>query len=235
MEMTSPARLVHAALVGAQKSNPVVIAIDGPGASGKSSTARALAKALNYLYVDTGAMYRTLAWYCLRKQVDVTKPRAIASACRRWKTELVATEGQVRLLVDGEDPGAAIRSSEVAAIASKVAVVPAVRQWMKLTQRECSRFGNIVMEGRDIGSNVFPETDFKFFLDAPAAERAKRREAQGVSENIAERDHRDSQRGSAPLMVALGAKVINNAGLTLEETRDVIVNEITRRRRPTDG
>jgi cytidylate kinase len=230
MEMTSPARLVHAALVGAQKSNPVVIAIDGPGASGKSSTARALAKALNYLYVDTGAMYRTLAWYCLRKEVDVTKPRAIASACRRWKTELIAEDGQVRLLVDGEDPGAAIRTSEVAAAASKVAVVPSVRQWMKLTQRECSRFGNIVMEGRDIGSNVFPETDFKFFLDAPAAERAKRREAQGVSEDIAERDRRDSQRGSAPLMIALGATVINNAGLTLEQTRDVIVSEIDRRR-----
>lgn len=230
MEMTSPARLVHAAPVGAQKSNPVVIAIDGPGASGKSSTARALAKALNYLYVDTGAMYRTLAWYCLLKEVDVTKPRAIASACRRWKTELLAEDGQVRLLVDGEDPGAAIRTSEVAAAASKVAVVPAVRRWMKQTQRECSRFGNIVMEGRDIGSNVFPETDFKFFLDAPAEERAKRREAQGVNENIAERDRRDSQRGAAPLMIALGATVINNAGLTLEQTRDAIVNEIARRR-----
>jgi cytidylate kinase len=230
MEMASPARPVHAAPVGAQKSNPVVIAIDGPGASGKSSTARALAKALNYLYVDTGAMYRTLAWYCLRKKVDVTKPRAIASACRRWKTQLLVEDGQVRLLVDGEDPGAAIRTSEVAAAASKVAVVPAVRRWMKQTQRECSRFGNIVMEGRDIGSNVFPETDFKFFLDAPAEERAKRREAQGVNENMVERDRRDSQRGAAPLMIALGATVINNAGLTLEQTRDAIVNEIARRR-----
>lgn len=230
MEMTSQQRRVHASPVGAQVSNPVVIAIDGPGASGKSSTSRALAKMLGYLYVDTGAMYRTLAWYCLRRKVDVENPRSIASACRRWKTSLVVQEGNVRLLVDGEDPGAAIRTSEVAEAASKVAVIPAVRRWMKQTQRECSRFGNIVVEGRDIGTNVFPETDFKFFLDAPLHERAKRREAQGVSENIKERDHRDSQRGSAPLMMPLGAMRIDNTGLTVEETCAVIVKEIAKRR-----
>jgi len=208
----------------------VVVAIDGPGASGKSSTARALAKALGFLYVDTGAMYRTLAWYCLRKKVSLDSPRAIASACRRWKTSLENVSGQMRLLVEGKDPGDEIRTQEVGAAASKVAVVPAVRRWMRQTQRECRRFGNLVMEGRDIGTNVFPETDFKFFLDAPLEERARRREAEGVSENLRERDHRDSQRAAAPLMVPLGAKVINNAGLTVEQTAELIVAEVKRRR-----
>ncbi len=213
------------------KQRQVIVAIDGPGASGKSSTARALAKALGFLYVDTGAMYRTLAWHCLRKKVDVENPRAIASACKRWKTRLESTNGQVRLLVNEEDPGEAIRTQEVAAAASKVAVVPAVRRWMKLTQRECRHFGSLVMEGRDIGTNVFPETDFKFFLDAPLEERARRRAAQGVSENLKERDHRDSQRAAAPLMIPLGAMLVNNTGLTVEQTADLIVEEIRRRLR----
>src|SRR5262245_6081687 len=93
----------------------VIVAIDGPGASGKSSTARALARALGFLYVDTGAMYRTLAWHCLRKQVDVDNPRAIAAACRGWKTSLESSGGQVRLLVAGKDPGEEIRTHEVSA------------------------------------------------------------------------------------------------------------------------
>jgi len=210
-------------------SHHVIVAIDGPGASGKSSTARALAKALGFLYVDTGAMYRTLAWHCLRKKVDVDNPRAIASACRRWKTSLESSHGQVRLLVEGHDPGEELRAQEVGAAASKVAVVPAVRRWMKRTQRECGKFGSMVMEGRDIGTNVFPETDFKFFLDAPLEERARRRAAQGVSENLRERDHRDSQRAAAPLMIPLGAKLINNTGLTVEQTAEAIVEEIQQR------
>lgn len=207
----------------------IIVAIDGPGASGKSSTARALAKALGFLYVDTGAMYRTLAWHCLRKEVDVDKPRAISAACQRWKTSLECAHGQVRLLVDGRDPGEEIRLPEVGAAASKVAVVPAVRRWMKQTQRECRKFGNLVMEGRDIGTNVFPETDFKFFLDAPLEERARRRAAQGMTENLKERDHRDSQRAAAPLMIPLGAKLINNAGLTVEATAELIGEEIRQR------
>jgi len=212
------------------RESHIIVAIDGPGASGKSSTARALAKALDFLYVDTGAMYRTLAWHCLRKKVDVDSARAIASACRRWKTTLEVVSGQVRLLVEGTDPGDAIRTQEVASAASKVAVVPAIRRWMKQTQRECLKFGNLVMEGRDIGTNVFPETDFKFFLDAPLEERARRRAAQGVSENLKERDHRDSQRAAAPLMIGLGAKLVNNAGLTVEETAALIAGEVATRR-----
>jgi cytidylate kinase len=100
---------------------------------------------------------------------------------------------------------------------------------MKKKQRECIQFGSLVMEGRDIGTNVFPETDFKFYLDACITERSKRRLAEGVQENLAARDQRDSQRAAAPLMVALGAKVINNSGMTAEETSKLIIEEIQKR------
>lgn len=201
----------------------VIVAIDGPGASGKSSTARELAKLLGFLYVDTGAMYRTLAWHCLRKKVDVTNARSVGAACRNWRTSLAAVEGQVRLLVEGRFPGDAIRTVEVTEAASKIAVIPAVRKWMKLTQRECRNFGNLVMEGRDIGTNVFPETNFKFFLDASAIVRARRRESEGRREQLPERDHRDSQRREAPLMVSLGAVRIDNSDKTLAQTVGEIV------------
>ncbi len=117
----------------------------------------------------------------------------------------------VHLLVDGYFPEKEIRTPETAAAVSHVAAVPKVREWMKKTQRDCIQFGNLVMEGRDIGTNVFPETDFKFYLDATLAERSARRAADGVNENLAARDQRDSQRAVAPLMIALGAKVINNS------------------------
>src|SRR6185436_861617 len=108
-------------------------------------------------------------------------------------------------------PEKEIRTAETSAAVSHVAAVPRVREWMKKTQRECIQFGNLVMEGRDIGTNVFPETDFKFYLDAHLEERTKRREADGVQENIAARDERDSQRASAPLMIPLGAVMVNTS------------------------
>src|SRR5436190_13395420 len=110
-----------------------------------------------------------------------------------------------------------------------VAVIPKVREWMKKTQRECIQFGNLVMEGRDIGTNVFPETDFKYYLDAHLEERTKRRAAEGVNENLAARDERDSQRAAAPLMIALGARVINNSNLTSEQTSGMIIEDIRKR------
>lgn len=206
--------------------HPIVIAIDGTSASGKSTNAKLVAQALGFVYVDTGAMYRTLGWYCLTKRVDVQIPRAVATACRQWKTELVCVDQRVRLLVDGYYPETEIRTAEVSAATSLVAAVPKVREWMKKTQRDSIRFGSLVMEGRDIGTNVFPETDFKFYLDAQLEERTKRRAAEGVQENLAARDQRDSQRAAAPLMIALGAKVINNSHLTAAETSAQILAEI---------
>jgi|TARA_B100001540_G_scaffold60137_1_gene54051 cytidylate kinase len=205
---------------------PIVITLDGTSASGKSTNAKLVAKALGYSYVDTGAMYRSLAWYCLKNAVDIKDKKAIASICRRWNTELKNEEGNIRLYIDGYFPAKEIRTAETSAIVPIVAAVPSVRTWMKAKQRQCVEFGNLVMEGRDIGSNVFPDTDFKFYLDASLDERSKRRIADGVNENLAARDKQDSQRANAPLMIPLGAKVINNSEMTAEETSALIIKEI---------
>ena len=135
----------------------------------------------------------------------------------------------MHLLVDGYFPEKEIRTAETSAAVSHVAAVPKVREWMKKKQRECIQFGNLVMEGRDIGTNVFPETDFKFYLDAKLEERSARRAADGVHENLAARDQRDSQRAAAPLMIALGAKVINNSHMTSEQTSGLLLKEIRAR------
>lgn len=220
-----------------KKVKPIVIAIDGTSASGKSTTAKLVAKALGYVYVDTGAMYRTLAWYCLKKQVDVNNKKEVVKLCRQWNASLECVESdglrQVRLLVDGYYPCNEIRTAETSAVVPIVAAIPRVREWMKKIQRSCIQFGNLVMEGRDIGSNIFPETEFKFWLDASLEERARRRSAEGVKENLAERDTRDSQRSAAPLMVPLGAMVIDNSKLTPTQTADLIINEIKRKSEPT--
>jgi cytidylate kinase len=210
-------------------NNPIVIAVDGTSASGKSSTSRHLAKLLGFTYVDTGAMYRTLAWHCLHQRVDVDDAKSVAVLCRKWKTSLVCVEGRVRLLVDGYWPEKEIRTAETSAAVAHVAAVPKVRDWMKDRQRECVKFGNLVMEGRDIGSNVFPETDFKFYFDASLAVRNRRRKAEGVSENLAARDHRDSQRAAAPLMVPLGALYVDNSDQTIPQTCEVMLAEIERK------
>jgi cytidylate kinase len=211
------------------KSAPVVIAIDGTSASGKSTNAKLVAKALNFIYVDTGAMYRTLAWYCLQQRIDIQNETAVANACKKWKTVLECINKQVHLKVNSYYPEKEIRTAEVSAAVPQVAAVPKVREWMKQKQRECIRFGNLVMEGRDIGTNVFPETEFKYYLDAHLEERARRRAAEGVQENLAARDLRDSQRATAPLMIALGAKVINNSQMTSDQTSATIIADIEQR------
>jgi cytidylate kinase len=213
--------------------HPIVIAIDGTSASGKSTNAKLVAKALGFVYVDTGAMYRTLAWHCLQKRVDVHDAKTVAVLCRKWETKLEFVEKNnlhaVHLFVDGYFPEKEIRTAGVSAAVSHIATVPKVREWMKKKQRECVQFGNLVMEGRDIGTNVFPETDFKFYLDAQLEERSRRRAADGVDENLAARDQRDSQRAVAPLMIPLGAKVINNSNLTSEQTSGLLLKEIRSR------
>jgi cytidylate kinase len=207
-------------------SAPIIIAIDGPSASGKSTNAKRVAKELDYVYVDTGAMYRTLAWYCLKHETDVHDAKKVAAVLKKWKTELKCVDGQVRLVADGYFPEKEIRTAETSAAVPHVAAIPKVRDWMKVTQRDCAKFGNLVMEGRDIGSHIFPETPFKFYLDAHPEERTKRRAAEGVKEDLAARDRRDSQRAAAPLGIALGAMVINNSGQTPEETSRIIIDAV---------
>ena len=210
-------------------SEPIVIAIDGPSASGKSTNAKILAAALSYAYVDTGAMYRTLAWHALQQSVDVIDAAAVAALCDDWPAALVNREGSIWLEVDGYFPETEIRTEETSAAVSHVAAVPFVRDWMKERQRSCVQFGNLVMEGRDIGSNIFPETPHKFYMDAAAAVRQARRDADGVSDNLAARDQRDSTRAASPLKVADGATVINNAGETPEETSARIMDLVEER------
>ena len=208
---------------------PIVIAIDGTSASGKSTSSKLVAKALNWVHVDTGAMYRALAWYCLKHRIDTHDAKAVAAACRRWKTTLRCVDGEAQLAVEGYYPAREIRTPEVSAAVAHVAAVPQVRQWMKHRQRECIQFGSLVMEGRDIGTNVFPETNFKYYLDAPLEERLRRRAADGIRENLAARDQRDSQRAAAPLMIPLGALVLNNAKMTAEQTSAAIIADIKRK------
>ncbi|MSU28137.1 MAG: (d)CMP kinase [Pedosphaera sp.] len=211
-------------------TKPYVIAIDGPSASGKGVTSRRLAQMLGVLTVDTGAMYRTLAWHCLRMKVDVNEDKKVAALCRKWKTSLVVADAHVRLLVDGYYPAQEIRTSEASAAVAHVAQIRFVRDWMKAKQRECLQFGSCVMEGRDIGSNIFPETDYKFFLDASPEVRKTRRERDGVTENLHDRDKRDSSRAHSPLMPSLGAKLIDNSHQGVQETCDIMLDEINVRR-----
>ena len=211
------------------RNSAIIVAIDGPGASGKSTVARAVAAELGFAYLDTGAMYRTLAWYCVGAGVDMSQPKAIAAACRKWKTRLHWVEGsppEVVLLVDGYRPRREIRTKEVSKAASDVAVVPAVRQWMKRIQRECARFGSLVVEGRDIATNVFPETNHKFWLDASPEERERRRRSQGVEDNLAYRDRQDSQRAAAPLMLGLGARRLDTTGRPVADIVADIANAV---------
>ena len=204
----------------------IVIAIDGTSASGKSTNARLVSKALGFTYVDTGAMYRTLAWYSGQSRIDVNDPKAVGQLCRQWKTKLMCIDGAVRLIVDNYFPEKEIRTAETSALVPHVAAVPKVRDWMKQKQRDCIQFGSLVMEGRDIGSNVFPETDYKFYIDVALRARSERREAEGVNEDLAARDKRDSQRAAAPLMVPLGAKVIDTSDQTPKESSEMILDHI---------
>jgi cytidylate kinase len=205
---------------------PIVITIDGPSASGKGTVSRELAKHLGYTYVDTGAMYRTLAWYCLKEGIDVHDERKVAAACRRWKARLECANREGFLTVAAYRPESEVRSAEVSAAVPLVARIPSVRHWMKKAQRDCLRFGDLVMEGRDIGTNIFPETDYKFFLDASPEVRAQRRQAQGVAEDVRKRDQIDSQRAAAPLMRPLGSLVIDNSHQTPAETVSEILSRI---------
>ena len=133
------------------------------------------------------------------------------------------------MLVEGYFPEKEIRTAETTAAVAVIAANKRVREWMKILQQSCLQFGNLVMEGRDIGTAVFPDTDFKFYLDAPLAERSKRRWADGVEEDLGKRDDSDSKRATNPLMIALGAMVINNSGLTIEQTAQLIIDEVARR------
>jgi cytidylate kinase len=212
----------------------VVVAIDGPSGSGKSSTSRGVAVRLGLRYLDTGAMYRAMTWWMLRHDVPVDDPTAVAERCGEPIIETGTDPGHPTITVDGTDVARAIRTPEVTGAVSPVSAVPQVRARLLGLQREaiagalCK--GGIVVEGRDIGSVVAPDADVKIYLTADATARAARRAAeQGVADvaatqsSLLARDRIDSTRAASPLAMAEGAVHVDSTPYTLEEVVDLIV------------
>jgi cytidylate kinase len=209
----------------------LVVAIDGPSGSGKSSTSRGVADRLGLRYLDTGAMYRAITWWMLRQDVDVHDPAAVAA--RVEEPEILSGTDPLgpTILVDGVDVGLAIRSDEVNAAVSPVAAVPAVRQRLLELQHEIIGAGGIVVEGRDIGSVVAPDADVKVFLTADAAARAHRRALEeggadiaATRESLLARDEIDTGRTTSPLVMAEGAVHVDGTAYSLEDVVDLVVS-----------
>jgi cytidylate kinase len=219
----------------------IVVAIDGPAASGKSTVARGVAKALNAIYVDSGSFYRGVTWWVLRAGIPAGDSAGVIRGLATLQFKKILRDQAVCYLVDGEDPGSAIRGEAVAERVSEIAAIPEVRNQVNGWLRETRELGPvIVMEGRDIGSVVFPDTPHKFYLDADPAERARRRHAETIAreehrdvaqvlESLRRRDTRDSGRAEAPLKVASGAQVIDTTHRTIDEVIQAIVAQIRAR------
>src|SRR5437764_4695927 len=207
-----------------------IIAIDGPAASGKSSVALALAQRLGFSHVNSGAMYRAVTWHVLKRNVNVHEPAAVVAAIAQSKILCELVDNQSRILIDDYDPASHLRDDKVNRAVSIVSSIPRVRQILVPRMRECAKADNVVMEGRDIGSVVFPETPFKFYIDASPEVRVQRRRAEGQRDEIAARDRADSSRAASPLVVAPDAEVIDTSTLTIEG----VVNEIMRRLKQKD-
>ncbi len=218
-----------------------VVAIDGPSASGKSTVSREAARKLQVMYVDSGAMYRGMTWKAVREGVDVTDADAVIELMASTEWEFFIEDLVLKFTIDGEDPTDHLRSEPVRERVANIAVIPEVRVFMVDRLRETAEFGPLVMEGRDIGSVVFPDARFKYYLDADPEERARRRalelqETEGsgdveqVLSSLARRDKIDSTRKTAPLQIPLGAKVINTTGMTIDEVVDLIVSEVNAER-----
>ncbi|HSZ19493.1 MAG TPA: (d)CMP kinase [Candidatus Acidoferrum sp.] len=212
----------------------LIIAIDGPVGSGKSTVARRVAELLGYTHLDSGAMYRAVGLKALRDGVPLDSPERLAVLAEAARIDLVPRDGKLRVLLDGEDVTDAIRAPEVSHAASVVAVVPGVRHPMVAEQRRAGEQGSVVMEGRDIGSVVFPHADLKIFLDASPEVRASRRqreleekgesmEFEKVLAEVHVRDRRDREREMSPLVRATDAVIVDNTAMDAEETARVIV------------
>jgi CMP/dCMP kinase len=220
----------------------LIIAIDGPSGAGKSTLAKRLAKDLGFIYLDTGAMYRALALKVLREGVDLTDDLKVAQLVGSTSIDLQGDWRALKVILDGVDVAGEIRTPEVSQMASKASALKTVRGRMLELQRALGRRGNVVAEGRDIGTVVFPDAQVKIFLDASAAERARRRcaelHAAGTAvdlnetlREIEERDKRDSERELAPLRKADDALVIDSSSATAEEVAARTLAEIRMKQR----
>ena len=214
-----------------------IVAVDGPSASGKSTVSRKTAEAIGFMYVDSGALYRGITWKCVRENVDVKDTQAVTNLLIRMTMDLVLRGNAVGYLIDGEDPGQEIRGEVVRERVADIAAQQPVRVYIVEKLRQMTKFGNLVMEGRDIGTVVFPDTPFKYYLDADPEERARRRAAEikqqegtddvdAVLSSLRRRDQKDSSRATAPLQIALGAKIINSTGMTIEQVVNTIIGDL---------
>lgn len=216
----------------------LIVAIDGPSGAGKGTVARAVASRLGYRHIDTGAMYRAVAWKARHQRVDVADEAAVAAIGERAIFDL--DDG--RVAIDGTDVAKAIRTPEIDAAATAVARHPSVRRMLVARQRAYGADGGIVMEGRDIGTVVFPDADVKIYLDASPEERARRRAADPahatgttgrqlseVATALAERDRNDSTRATSPLMIADDAVVIDTTGVPVERVIDRVLELVEKR------
>ncbi len=206
----------------------ITIAIDGYSACGKSTLAKALARELHYLYIDSGAMYRTVTYFFLQHSVDVGNERAVARALEKIHIDFQQNDGEFETLLNGKSVESLIRKMEVSERVSDVAAVSAVRRAMVKQQRQLGEKGGIVMDGRDIGTVVFPHAELKIFLTADTGERIRRRfeelrqksqttDREIVRRNLARRDHIDSNRADSPLRQAEDAVVVDNTNLSKTE------------------
>ena len=199
------------------KENPhLVIAIDGPAASGKSSVARALARKLRFVYVNTGAMYRAVTWLAIEKGVPLVDPVRIQQLLHFTDVVCGVENNESIIRIDGVDPTPHLVSEQVNSGVSAIASIPEVRRLLVNKQRAYAFDHDVVMEGRDIGSAVFPETPYKFYIDASPEVRAQRRARQGLQDSISARDKVDSSRRTSPLVIAEDAHVIDSSNLTVE-------------------
>jgi cytidylate kinase len=201
----------------------VVIAIDGPAASGKSSVARELAQRCSFVYVNSGAMYRAITWHLLQHGINPNDGPGVGRLVAQASITCDLRDGASRILIDGVDPAGHLRDDEVNDNVSLVSSWPRVREIMVGKMRSYRRDHDLVMEGRDIGSVVFPDTPYKFYIDALPEVRSRRRAAEGQRDQIATRDRADSSRRASPLVTALDAEVIDTSHLTIHEVVDHII------------
>ncbi|MCI1821692.1 MAG: (d)CMP kinase [Megasphaera sp.] len=217
-----------------ERLKKISIAIDGPAGAGKSSVAKLVANRLNYLYIDTGAMYRAFTWAVMHRHIDIADEKAVQDLAETIEIRLEAETALCRVYVDGREVTNDIRMPEVSAHVSSVAALAVVREKLVQLQKEMSMAGGVILDGRDIGTVVLPKADLKIFLTASADARAKRRwlelknrgtaeSLQQIADNIQARDKMDSNRAVSPLRQAEDAVLVDNSEISLQETADMIV------------
>ncbi len=215
----------------------MIIAIDGPAGSGKSTVAKFIAKRLNYRYIDTGSMYRAVAWSAEKKDIDLSDENAVGQWVTQLKIEFVADPAGQQVKVNGENATGLLKNEVVGRGAAKVAAQKRVREILVAKQQEIGRSGNVVMDGRDIGTQVFPNAELKFFMDADAEERGKRRylelkeknldvDLENIIAEIKQRDHEDRNRAISPLCPAEDAIKIDTTKFAIGEVIDKVMEQI---------